>query len=185
MNKNLSLAAVIMAAALPVAALAETATIYISGQFGKTSYDLDSSAPANIDDEDNGYTMGVGVRMGPNVSIEGGYVDLGEVSGGNGVNSLSIETSGAFAGLGLFIPLQPGFELTGRAGLIAWDADAKVVMAGVSSSESDDGTDLYFGIGAAFQVSRELHLTVGFDRYDIDDTDVDMLSLGAKFYFAL
>ena len=179
MNKNLSLAAVIVAAVLPVAALAESGTLYVSGQFGKTSYDLDESVPSNVDDEDNGYTMGVGVRMGPNVAIEGGFVDLGEVSG----TTFTRETTGAFAGLGLFIPLQPGFELTGRAGLIAWDVDTKSGAGSVSSS--DDGTDIYYGIGAAFQVSRELHLTVGFDRYDIDDTDVDMLSLGAKFYFAL
>ncbi|WP_373095837.1 outer membrane beta-barrel protein [Zhongshania sp.] len=183
MNKKMGLASVVLAAAMPLASMAESGTMYVTGQFGKTSYDLDSGS--NFDDEDNGYTMGIGVRMGPNVSIEGGYVDLGEVSGGNGVDSLSVETSGAFAGLGLFIPLQPGFELTGRAGLIAWDSDAKMRIGGVSSSESEDGTDIYFGIGAAFQVSRELHLTVGFDRYDIDDTDVDMLSLGAKFYFAL
>ncbi|WP_373082672.1 outer membrane beta-barrel protein [Zhongshania sp.] len=183
MNKKMGLASVVLAAAMPLASMAESGTMYVTGQFGKTSYDIDGGS--NIDDEDNGYTMGIGVRMGPNVSIEGGYVDLGEVSGGNGVDSLSVETSGAFAGLGLFIPLQPGFELTGRAGLIAWDSDAKMRIGGVSSSESEDGTDIYFGIGAAFQVSRELHLTVGFDRYDIDDTDVDMLSLGAKFYFAL
>jgi OOP family OmpA-OmpF porin len=175
MNKNLGLAAVLMAAVLPVSALAQTATMYVTGQFGKTSYDLDSGS--NVDDEDNGYTMGIGVRMGPNVAIEGGYVDLGEVSG----NSSTLETTGAFAGLGLFIPLQPGFELTGRAGLIAWDQDFKTPL----STMSDDGTDIYFGIGAAFQVSRELHLTVGFDRYDINDKDVDMLSLGAKFYFAM
>ncbi len=177
MNKNLGLASVLMAAVLPVSVLAETATIYITGQFGKTSYDIDSGV--NVDDEDNGYTMGVGARMGPNVAIEGGFVDLGEVSD----STASIETSGAFAGLGLFVPLQPGFELTGRVGLIAWDADMKASVGPASSSE--DGTDIYYGIGAAFQVSRELHLTVGFDRYDIDDTDVDMLSLGAKFYFAL
>ncbi len=184
MNKKMGLASVMLAAAMPLASMAETGTIYVSGQFGKTSYDLGSSSP-NVDDEDNGYSMGIGVRMGPNVSVEGGYVDLGEVSGSNGTDSLSVETGGAFAGLGLFIPLQPGFELTGRVGLIAWDSDAKISIGGVSSSESEDGTDLYYGVGAAFQVSRELHLTVGFDRYDIDDTDVDMLSLGAKFYFAL
>lgn len=179
MNKNLGLAAVLMAAVLPVSALAQTATMYVTGQFGKTSYDLDNGS--NVDDEDNGYTMGIGVRMGPNVAIEGGYVDLGEVSG----DLFSRETTGGFAGLGLFIPLQPGFELTGRAGLIAWDSDTTNTLGGLKSTESDDGTDIYFGIGAAFQVSRELHLTVGFDRYDIDDTDVDMLSLGAKFYFAM
>jgi OOP family OmpA-OmpF porin len=183
MNKNLGLAAVLMAAVLPATALAQTATMYVTGQFGKTSYDLDSGS--NVDDEDNGYTMGIGVRMGPNFAIEGGYVDLGEVSGSSGTDSFTAETTGAFAGLGLFIPLQPGFELTGRAGLIAWDTDAAITLGGLRSTESDDGTDIYFGIGAAFQVSRELHLTVGFDRYDIDDTDVDMLSLGAKFYFAM
>ena len=49
-------------------------------------------------------------------------------------------------------------------------------------TESDDGSDLGFGVGAKIEVMEQLSLKAEFSRYDALD-DVDFLSAGLDLRF--
>ena len=47
----------------------------------------------------------------------------------------------------------------------------------------DDGTDLFYGVGANYRVQNNWAVTIEYERYDIDDNPTDLLSLGINYLF--
>ena len=52
----------------------------------------------------------------------------------------------------------------------------------LGDSESEDGTDLGYGLGAAFELGP-LEVRGEYELYDLDDADLSMLSLGLLYRF--
>lgn len=105
--------------------------------------------------------------------IEAQYVEFGEFDFGPGI-SLKSTSLDVFA-LAAFDVWR--FELFGKAGLAWWDTD-------VSGSSSDDsGTDFAYGVGAAFRLGDRVHIRGEWEVFELDNTDLDMFSLGLDFKF--
>jgi hypothetical protein len=49
--------------------------------------------------------------------------------------------------------------------------------------QSDDGNDPYYGIGVTYALSKSLALKADYMRTEIDDSDVDALSLRLSYRF--
>ena len=99
------------------------------------------------------------------------------VSGPGG--SGSVESDGIqFAGVGI-IPVNPQFDVFGKLGFFMWDVSA----SGPGGTADDDGTDLMFGVGAAWKFSPQLAARAEWERFDLDGDDVDFLSIGLQFNF--
>ena len=62
--------------------------------------------------------------------------------------------------------------------MVSWDADLDV--GGLSDSE--DGTDPAYGIGARLTFSS-VEARLEYEVFDFDDVDVDMVSLGVIWRF--
>jgi len=77
-----------------------------------------------------------------------------------------------------FLPVGP-VDLFARVGAVDWSADLSAEGFG---RDSEDGTDLTYGVGAQFRVwSLGIRASTRFSTSD--DADVDMLSIGVTWTF--
>ena len=170
--------------------------------FGSVGLDvLDSSS--TLDDSDTGFGFGGGYQVNDHFAFEFGYVDLGSISYqatatvSDGVDQFAAEaelgnsTDGAvFSVLGI-LPIGERFSVYGRAGLSLLNADgtARITVDGQSqrASQSSQKSDLTFGVGAEYSLTRHFAIRLAWDRYldvgtqdVVGDTDADLFSLGVR-----
>lgn len=172
---------------------------YLGAGLGYVTVDNDTfddlgSLGANTDDTDTAYKLFAGYQFNPNFAVEAGYVDFGEftASANNGFDyaDASLEADGFTAALVGKLPIQSGFGIYAKLGIIAWDADLKADgnISGTPMSESsgDDGTDPFYGVGAEYVIGSIL-MRAEYERYDISadgedfTTDLTSASLGYRF----
>ena len=158
------------------------------------------SGAAVLDENDSGLKFIVGKKIDKNLSIEGFYADFGEASltGNNGDNfsidgtayvftadNVSIKT--AASGLGINAKYSHDFtsksSIVGRLGLLMWDLEASVAVGSTAASSSNTGTDLFYGIGYKYNISKKYSLTADYESYTMDSLDSSMVSVGAIFNF--
>lgn len=168
-------------------------------------YDAAGFAPqstsATFDTEDTTYGFVVGYRLSRNLAIEGGYLDLGEVSyrdRSSGVfdgetqmwlQNVDSDTSGIMlAALGV-LPLSYRWEVYGRAGMLIASSEENVFLSdglqGVRLQASKSGFDLLAGVGTSLTLvdvySLRLEWLRVFDAGEdatLAEADVDLLTLG-------
>jgi opacity protein-like surface antigen len=163
---------------------------YIGISFGSTSPDEDGF------DDSNGYKLTAGYNANENVSLEASFTNLGEFDAdddliavleffsGFAIDDASIEVDGIeFAVLG-HAPLSDTASIFGRVGIFMWDADFKIdTVSFGSDSETDDGSDVFFGAGLSFDVGSQAALKVEYTMYDAADGDIDFLGAGLDIRF--
>lgn len=165
---------------------AEQSRFFVEAGVGMSSIDasLDGVPGVSADEEDVFFSIGAGYSFNKMFAIEAGYVDLGEaeLSVPAAGYTASISADGFYFGPRLTLEITPQFEAYGRVGVLAWDAEAK---DSDGLSESDDGTDIYFGIGAAYKISDQVSLGADWTRYALesDGEDLDVNTFGAKLKF--
>lgn len=153
-------------------------------------------ASFEVEDEDTAFKIFARNEISDNLGIEFGYVDLGEtaadfslVSDGTssaaGTTSISsaISVNGFNAGVVGMLPLSGSVSLNGRAGLYLWNIEAEFSAEDTtgdfyneSFSDSDDGNDIYYGLGLDIG-----WLSLFYEIYEIDGDDVDLAGLAVKF----
>jgi len=163
---------------------------YIGVSFGSTSPDEDG-----FDDSD-GYKLTAGYNANENVSIEASFTNLGEFDAdddalaaleffsGISIDGASVEVDGIeFAVVG-HAPLSDTISIFGRAGIFMWDAKYKIdTVSFGSDSETDDGSDVFFGAGLSFDVGSQAALRVEYSQYDAADGDIDFIGAGLDISF--
>lgn len=168
----------------PRAVLADSSGLFISAaaNYGQIDDDFtledQDDLKAFFDDKSTGFNGGVGWRFNKWLSVDVGYWDFGTFKSdalGNGQKA-EIETTTYTAGAMVSVPLWI-IDVYGRAGVAQWDADAKE-----AADADDDGTDAYYGVGAAINVFSSLDIYLEVVRFDLQ-TDVDTANLGLRFTF--
>jgi hypothetical protein len=177
----------VLLATVPATAFADSG-VYIGGSFGNATLDTGITVPgfsSQFDEDDSAFKVLLGYRFDlPNVflAVEGGYVDLGQPEITVATETLTIEPTG----VNLFgiAGLEAGpAELYLKAGYIAWDADLTLSDdLGILDSGSEDGSDLGYGLGIAFGLGP-VAVRGEFEKYDIEDADVSMISVGFTYLF--
>lgn len=117
----------------------------------------------------------VGFEAGRIFAVEAAYTDFGSTSDG----AADMELTGLSGAVLAHIPLFNGIAPYGKAGMIAWDRERSFG----SLSSSDDGTDFFYGLGTRFAVMDNLDMRLEYERYAIDDTDIDMASINLQYRF--
>lgn len=155
--------------------------IYFSASVGMSDYDLLGEAV--------GFEVLVGKKINPNVAVEVAYVDLGEAEEGygpDGWGKYGTETESA-SGLSIAVlgmsEQDGGLSIYGKIGLFMWDAEYKDVYDGATWYEaSDDGSDIFFGIGIMKELSEGKMLRAGLDMFTCGtgagDEDITRFSVG-------
>lgn len=165
---------------------------YLGGSFGKSDFDDGNAIPdlitsGTVDGKDSGFKIFGGYQFNQNFGVELAYVDLGKAKysgtfGALPVTGGSVDTTGFnFSAVGT-LPLNPSFELFGKVGLFAWEAQARDTTGGVPFSGKDDGADLSFGIGASYNINKNLSVRAEWEQFKAVDT-ISLLSLGIVFKF--
>ena len=176
--------AILFAAALltlPVLpAVAADNGFYLGGSVGQVNVKVDdvfggSLANDDFDSDDTAFKLIAGIRPLDWLGVEAAYVNFGEPEDTVGGFNLTAEGDGISAFAVGFLPTGP-VDLFAKAGLIAWDS--KVTGA----SFDDDGSDLAYGVGAQFRVLG-LSIRAEYEKFDISDVDLDMISIGVTYTF--
>jgi opacity protein-like surface antigen len=171
--------------ALAVAPVMAHAQGYLELSIGNASADLGGVGANSVDDSDTTFAIGGGYMFNPNLGIEAGYRELGEVSATFVIPPdtirATLESSGFYVGAVGRFQIAERFSITPRAGLFFWEVDGRGTLNGAPTNvrTSDDGNDLYFGIAASYALTRQFELGVGWTRYDLGGDDVDVVE--AKF----
>lgn len=205
MNKQLLIIALTAALGIASAQAADTG-FYIGGSFGKSkvsdfsSSDLNTelasmgiTATSTTDDEDSGWKVFTGYRIMKYLAVEAAYANLGEVSADvvttapvAGTANVQLEnTAITLSALGI-LPLNDKFSLFARLGLNVWDTEVSASGSGSGGgtySDSEDGTGVVYGLGAAFHLTPNLNLRAEWERYDFDGSDLDFMSVGLGWSF--
>lgn len=219
----MALAGATLALSAPRANAAELG-FYVAGFYGQAKIPLGAQAgfdgsasniyadyafvPASTisslsDDKDSSFGMFAGYRLFANLAIEGGYMDLGEVSYRNDsfgqhfttdppheeawFQKQSASTNGiALTALGVW-PLSYRWELYARGGVLLATNEVDVYITDFVGSDSfggsDSSTEFLAGLGASFSFAEvyaarlEVMRVFGAGQGRIDG-DLDVASLG-------
>ena len=163
---------------------------YIGVSFGSTSPDEEGF------DDSNGYKLTAGYNANEYVSIEASLTNLGEFDAdddvvaalnfipGFAIEGASVEVDGIEFGLVGHAPLSETISIFGRAGIFIWEAEYTIdTVSFGSDSDTDDGSDAFFGAGLSFDVGSQAALRVEYTVYDAADSDIDFLGAGLDIRF--
>jgi len=177
------LPAAVLAISAPAAAQQSDAGWYIGGSYGMTTFDIDTAGITNpsVDDSDSGFKIFGGFQFSKHWGAEVGYLDAGKasVTGPGGNADLSV-TAITFAGTGT-LPLNESFSLLGKVGLWMWDTGCSGAICVSSASDSD--TDLFYGIGARYNINKNWGVQAEWEQFETSADSVTLTSIGVRYKF--
>ena len=208
----LALAVALGLASMPT--LAADPGFYVGAGIGQFSTEIDElslvedgeseSVPLGFDDDDTGFKVFAGYQFLTWLGAEIGYVDGGTASESYSdpdLGSLKLEADVSaltIAAVGT-LPIGDMFELYGKLGMAFWEGDLAFTATGAicdelqaigescSASDSDDGEDFYYGIGAGINIGERFNVRIEYEVFEIDPQDVDadgtFLSASAVYRF--
>jgi hypothetical protein len=143
------------------------------------------------DDSDSGIKVYGGYNFSRFIGIEIGYVNLGEAilqTSTTTPNDLFIgqaELNGWHAGVVASVPLLWGFAVHAKAGPFAWREEVFLPSASTGNAVAGktDGFDWMAGAGVSYEIVNGMELRVEFERFQVDDDEVDYISSGLLFRF--
>lgn len=178
------------ALALPVSlSVADTTQkgIYAGASYGMVK----AKDKEEFNDDADAYQVILGGQVAEVIALEGSYIDFGEYGG----NSASADVDGFTLALKLVLPLGEYVSLHAEGGQLWWDADYEVL----NYDGSTDGSEVFWGIGAAFAIAPKVDILLDYTRYNVEfeesevglladdslelDTDLDHASVGVRFHF--
>ncbi len=156
------------------AALADPATLYRSPLAGETA-----AQPAS-----QGTRLFSGYRLGNTWALEAGYLKLDPLARetltgdarDNGESLNGVAVLGAAR-----LPLDRDFSLAGRVGLTRWNG-----LEPADQRARRDlllGTDVSYGAGGEYRLSDRFSLSADWDRYRLDERELDLFSAGVRYRF--
>jgi OOP family OmpA-OmpF porin len=177
-----AIAATTLLALSPLTAFADGG-FYVGGSVGSSSLSNDFDG-FEVDADSTAFRLIAGWEFNDFFTLEGGYHNFGELEqsfDNNGeLVDISLKADGFTLGGTGSIPLGEKFALFGRAGAFFWDGDAEI--NDITQARPED-TNLYYGGGAKFAITERLSLLGDWTRYELEDTESDVISLGFTFNF--
>jgi OmpA-OmpF porin, OOP family len=195
-RKVLAMAGLASAMAFVGPAFAQDAGFFVGGSVGQSDIDDEITTglidSGTVDGKDTAFKIFGGYMFNRHFGVEAAYIDLGEVSYsgtffGAPVTGGTVElTAFNVSVLGNF-PVNEQFSVFGKIGLFSWEAEANDTTGGIPFSADDDGTDVSFGVGVAYNFTRNFGLRAEYELFKIEsqseDADVGLISIGAVWRF--
>ncbi|TVP59234.1 MAG: porin [Halomonadaceae bacterium] len=129
----------------------------------------------DLDDDRFSWRVFAGAEFNRMFSAQVDYIDFGASDDGDArldVDGWTISGAAAF-------PINEFFAPYAKVGQLFWDSDREFGPTTVS----DDGNDFFWGLGARFTVTPNVDLRLEYERFEIDNTDLDMGSASIQFRF--
>lgn len=191
-------------------AMANDAGWYVGSGFGMVAagykaadFDDGSTSQTRIDDDDTAWKLFGGYRFNQHLAVEGGYVDLhndtdkkttfSAVSDGTGGNFASLpdgpvsvdidDVTGFVAAAVGSYPLTKRFVVSGKLGVVAWEAE-QATLDLRQREASLDGRDALVGIVAEYRFDNGIAIRGEAERYfDVGKTNQDVVSVSLLYQF--
>ncbi|QTF93233.1 porin family protein [Halomonas sp. BM-2019] len=136
----------------------------------------------DVDRRDTAFKLFAGYQFNPHFAVETSYVDFGDFTANDEDGEVKVDLDGfGFALVGR-LPIEAGFSVYGKLGLIAWDGNVR----DADGSRGDDDIDPFYGVGAEYVIDQVM-MRLEFERYDMSasgtdfDTDLISASIGYRF----
>lgn len=169
-------------------ALAQNSGWYIGGGLGSTKakfVDSDfgtfATGTRTADDDDIGSRFFGGYRLSPNLALEGSLAFLGSYkqryTNGAQISVYDYNASALTFALAGHVPVAPGFSLLGRIGVAFTAAEMRLRRDGGNATPpfcpdswwysncSSQSTNVYWGLGAQFDIAPRWSLRLDYDNY--------------------
>jgi OmpA-OmpF porin, OOP family len=145
------------------------------------------------DESDTAWRFFGGYQFSRNLALEFGYADLG-AAGASGVlgptpAQARVEVKAWDLSGVLAFPVTPQFAFFGKLGVYHADTEGSANVGGLAVSTSDKNSGITYGIGAQYDLMRNLGLRVEFQQYanvgssETGEDDISLFSVGAVFRF--
>ena len=156
---------------------------------------VDAPVPAGtFDNTDQGLKFYSGFKAGSAFAIELEYKDQMELGVGNVFSSeglwlvdansrSSLDTKALLLSGRRTFTIDEGKLLYLRGGLYNWDIKTTDLKFSDDLYIDRQGTDLFYSIGAAFDFSETFGVRAEWERFSVDDEDVDFVSTELRFSF--
>lgn len=164
---------------------------YVGASVGQSTTDSCVVAGSTCDDTDMAYKLFGGLEVNEYISMEVGYVNLGEVdysvpTGTRSTHGMAMQLVGTYA-------LNPSFTLVARGGLNILNTEVDGAVAGASGNTGDTDVVWSAGLGGQYNFSKAVGLRVEWERYfeagssnfngGTGEADIDLFSAGLVFKF--
>jgi OOP family OmpA-OmpF porin len=167
---------------------------YIGFSAGQADVDESMAIPGlvdpggRVDGKDGAFKLFGGFQFNQNFALEAALVDLGDVSysgtfAGASVTGGRIQNSGLNLSAVGVVPLGQTFVLFGKVGMFLWYSEATDVTGGFAFRSEEDGADLSVGLGASVAIGQKVSLRAEWERFDMSNVDVDLVTLGFAYRF--
>lgn len=166
--------------AIPLAASAaddNNKRTYLGAGVGYSILESDdfTNTVGDLSENRGSWKMIVGVKFGPVLSAEAQFIDFGTVSRAADQASASAWT----AGVVLDVLGEESISPYGKVGATFWETGSRFN----NISLDENGTDFSLGIGVRFQFAGDFSLRTEYERFGMDKTEVDNLSVALLFTF--
>jgi len=170
-------------------AKSNVSTTEVQAEFNRTG---SPATVTEVNDRRKGFGLGVGYSLGSNWAVELAYLDLEQVDikfnslqTVNNLEHIHPESGNGVTLSGLYLhPLSNMTNVRIRLGVFNWNADYDTTIVGSSQTgtDSDSGTDAYWGFGLDHKLTKNLQLTGEFQRFDFDRDNTDYVRFGVAWY---
>jgi len=156
---------------------------YAAASIGSASLDDDFDG-LEINDDTTAYRLTAGWQANRYFALEVGYHNFGDFEQSFTIDGISgkakLSADGYTLGVTGRYPLWSKVDLMGRAGAFFWDGEADI--NNVSQATPED-SNLFFGLGLSYDLSDSFAVTTDWTRYELQDTNSDVFSVGLQFRF--
>lgn len=80
-------------------------------------------------------------------------------------------------------PINDSSSLYMKGGVFNWEVDSKLFETNGDVLRRSRGTDIFFGLGANYDLNARFGISAEWERYQMEESDVDFLSTELKFKF--
>ncbi|MEZ5538072.1 MAG: outer membrane beta-barrel protein [Thiolinea sp.] len=134
-----------------------------------------------------------GARFNPMVGAELAYSYQGEAEMDGTAGDQEVSGKNKISGYQLtgvgYLPVNSieNLEVMGKAGVMFWNRESQLIKDGVKTSSSDDGIAPVIGLGAQYQLNKNIFLRTEWEHTfntgaDSDhETDTDNYSMGVSY----
>lgn len=163
------------------------ASPYIGFGVGSVQYeaDLTSLGGGTLDDNSTGTKLYGGYGFTRYLSVEIAAYKFAESSIGSLVINSTTTVSAAAKSTGYAAyavasyPFLKKVSLAAKAGVLRWDADLRVN----STTATNDGTDLAFGLMASYAFTKELAIAGEWEQFNSDNPELSLITVGFRYSF--
>lgn len=181
MKKNILIA--LLGAALAIPFSAQAAGGYVGVNFGQSRHDFDDAGLRALsrDEKDNAWKIYGGFEFNKTWGVEVGYADFGNLRNTYTVGTLNAKSRGVYTAGTVTLPLGEHFSLFGKLGVTANHSSA----SGPAGSVSGNQGSLMGGVGAAFNITKNIAVAVEYENFGkvAEDAKVEMVSVGVRYKF--